>query len=168
MHPGWERSSAGRAFYKLFFLVGLDAVSTSEHADEEERYNLRSRTREIEESTATVAKQRALARTVARHRVYNLPYLSADRCWGPFLRAQSPPPPPGNDDDDLPVSDLNSSFDNADGKEQEESGNSTVMSPVEGPNQRHRRTFESSTQNHNDNLVQGEIIHLSLYSMESD
>ncbi|KAJ3916790.1 hypothetical protein F5877DRAFT_45868 [Lentinula edodes] len=107
MHPGWERSSAGRAFYKLFFLIGLDAVSTSGHADEEERYNLRSRTREIEESTATEAKQRALARTVARHRVYNLPYLSADRCWGPFLRAQSPPPPPDNDDDDHLVSGIN-------------------------------------------------------------
>ncbi|KAJ3909609.1 hypothetical protein F5879DRAFT_791312 [Lentinula edodes] len=107
MHPGWEHSSAGRAFYKLFFLIGLDAVSTSGHADEEERYNLRSRTREIEESTATEAKQRALARTVARHRVYNLPYLSADRCWGPFLRAQSPPPPPDNDDDDHLVSGIN-------------------------------------------------------------
>ncbi|KAF8830184.1 hypothetical protein HHX47_DHR2000655 [Lentinula edodes] len=154
MHPGWERSSAGRAFYKLFFLIGLDAVSTSGHADEEERYNLRSRTREIEESTATEAKQRALARTVARHRVYNLPYLSADRCWGPFLRAQSPPPPPDNDDDDHLVSGISSSFKNVDGKEQEEPENSTAMLPVEGPNHRHRRTFESSTQDHNDNLVQ--------------
>ncbi|KAJ3857123.1 hypothetical protein EV368DRAFT_30998 [Lentinula lateritia] len=131
MHPSWERSSAGRAFYKLFFLIGLDAVLTSEHADEEERYNLRSRTREIEESTATEAKQRALARTVARHRVYNLPYLSADRCWGPFLRAQSPPPPPDNDDDDLLVSGLNSSSKNVDGKDQEDESDTEEHSESE-------------------------------------
>ncbi|KAJ3882255.1 hypothetical protein F5051DRAFT_320188 [Lentinula edodes] len=121
MHPGWERSSAGRAFYKLFFLIGLDAVSTSEHADEEERYNLRSRTREIEESTATIEKQRALARTVARHRVYNLPYLSADRCWGPFLRAQSPPPPLDEDADPDYVPGVNQYHSESDTEEHSES-----------------------------------------------
>ncbi|KAJ3761449.1 hypothetical protein EV360DRAFT_37804 [Lentinula raphanica] len=98
MHPDWERSAAGRAFYKLFFLTGLHVNATSEHRDEEERYHLRSKTREIQQSSLTEAKQRAMARTVARHRVYNLPYLSAERCWGPFLPIGYSPPPP---DDEL-------------------------------------------------------------------
>ncbi|KAJ4490350.1 hypothetical protein J3R30DRAFT_3278280 [Lentinula aciculospora] len=99
MHPKWERSAAGRAFYKLLFLTGLHAGLKHEHTSGKERYNLRSKKRDDERLSVTEAKQRALARTVARHRVYNLPYLTEDRCWGPFLRAQSPPPSPDDEDD---------------------------------------------------------------------
>ncbi|KIK55583.1 hypothetical protein GYMLUDRAFT_47798 [Collybiopsis luxurians FD-317 M1] len=104
MRPDWERSAAGQAFYKLFFLSGFRGGSSNSD-DEirfEERYNLRSssaRMKEIEQSKMSEGNQRALARTVARHRVYHLPYLSHDRCWGPFMRANSPPPPIDEDGD---------------------------------------------------------------------
>ncbi|KAJ3716567.1 hypothetical protein C8R42DRAFT_678786 [Lentinula raphanica] len=128
MHPDWERSAAGRAFYKLFFLTGLHVNATSEHRDEEERYHLRSKTREIQQSSLTEAKQRAMARTVARHRVYNLPYLSAERCWGPFLPIGYSPPPP---DDELDSHTSGSETDK--GKAREISVEDPQATPAEEP-----------------------------------
>lgn len=84
MRPDWERSAAGRAFYKLFFLSGFRAVprrsNGEDKGDTDIGYNLRSsaaKKKALEETSLSEASQRAFARTVARHRVYNLPYLSS-------------------------------------------------------------------------------------------
>ncbi|KAF5392707.1 hypothetical protein D9757_000978 [Collybiopsis confluens] len=117
MRPDWERSDMGRAFYNLFFLSGFRVVSENLEEEEEEgveeRYRLRSSSlkqkKEAETSKMSESRQRELARTVARHRVYHLPYLSKERCWGPFLRANSPPPSVDKQDLTPPTSPLDKS-----------------------------------------------------------
>ncbi|KAF5349791.1 hypothetical protein D9758_010186 [Tetrapyrgos nigripes] len=90
LQPNWDYSNAGKAFHKLVFHTGFRALdpfisdeSSSLHSlhPASEFRNLLENT----EGTLTVEKQRSLARAAARRRVYHLPYLSADRCWGPFL-----------------------------------------------------------------------------------
>ncbi|KAF5350748.1 hypothetical protein D9758_010374 [Tetrapyrgos nigripes] len=53
------------------------------------QYELRSVTKRLEreaQARLEAVAQRRLACIVAQHRVYNMRYLSRDRCWGPFLR----------------------------------------------------------------------------------
>ncbi|KAJ3746437.1 hypothetical protein DFH05DRAFT_945388 [Lentinula detonsa] len=162
MHPGWELSAAGRAFYKLFFLTGLHPASALEHRNEEERYHLRSKRREVQDLAMSEAKQRALARTVARHRVYNLPYLSGDRCWGPFLPTHSPPP--SSDDDNVPSATASENG-KGKGKEKEalvaEDSHATL---VEDPKQRPKRKGRGRTADSSHDTTQGIV----QYYTESD
>ncbi|KAI3609799.1 hypothetical protein WG66_007627 [Moniliophthora roreri] len=105
-HAQWENTKAGRAFHHLLLQTGFQARPSdggeeeedSDQSENEHHYNLRSTSRRKHQdsneeefpSSPSAAKQRSLARVLARHRVYNLRYLSADRCWGP-LEVQVPP-----------------------------------------------------------------------------
>ncbi|ESK85286.1 hypothetical protein Moror_11335 [Moniliophthora roreri MCA 2997] len=100
-HAQWENTKAGRAFHHLLLQTGFQARPSdggeeeedSDQSENEHHYNLRSTSRRKHQdsneeefpSSPSAAKQRSLARVLARHRVYNLRYLSADRCWGPYL-----------------------------------------------------------------------------------
>ncbi|EEB91386.1 hypothetical protein MPER_10259, partial [Moniliophthora perniciosa FA553] len=100
-HAQWENTKTGRAFYHLLLQTGFHARPSDDSEDEEDsdqsenehHYNIRSTSKrkhpdgdeEDFPPSPSAAKQRSLARVLARHRVYNLRYLSADRCWGPNL-----------------------------------------------------------------------------------
>jgi len=70
LSPEWE-FNRGQRFYELFLKIGFRPYTPPNglHAD----------------AHISPGKQRALARTVARHRVYNMLYPSRARCWGPYL-----------------------------------------------------------------------------------
>ncbi|THU93470.1 hypothetical protein K435DRAFT_861468 [Dendrothele bispora CBS 962.96] len=66
----WEATNVGEQFYRLVLQTGFrphQAVTPDTN------------------SCSSPARQQALTRAVARHRVYNMLYPSASRCWGPFL-----------------------------------------------------------------------------------
>jgi hypothetical protein len=87
--PSWDYTEAGQAFYKLVFHTGFRPLL---RPSTEELLSLRSlqpaselRSLLDNSDVLTTERQRFLARAAARRRVYSLPYLSSDRCWGPFL-----------------------------------------------------------------------------------
>ncbi|KAL0068284.1 hypothetical protein AAF712_004671 [Marasmius tenuissimus] len=104
MDQDWEHTPTGKAFYRLVLHTGFQPVPDEDSDDEEEgsHYNLRSKKPPSPVDSAT---QRSLARTVARHRVYNLRYLSENRLWGPYLPMTPIPPRPADTEvETLPLS----------------------------------------------------------------
>ncbi|THV06337.1 hypothetical protein K435DRAFT_773301 [Dendrothele bispora CBS 962.96] len=90
LHPSWDYSEAGQAFYKIAFQTGFRPLSGRELPSNSSipSFPAHSDFKSLNKGEArilTSEKQRFLARAAARRRVYNLPFLSADRCWGPFL-----------------------------------------------------------------------------------
>ncbi|KAF9260392.1 hypothetical protein L218DRAFT_1002867 [Marasmius fiardii PR-910] len=89
LNDKWELTEEGRAFHRLVLQTGFQPM-TMTFADNAEGpgspYNLRSYAKKKElTDPISESDQRSLARNIARHRVYNLRYLSETRCWGPYL-----------------------------------------------------------------------------------
>jgi hypothetical protein len=76
----WELSEEGQLFHKLVFLNGsvpFTSVLTSSTPP----------TPSAEQELEQLSPELTTAMAFARSRVYNLRYLTPDRCWGPFLPA---------------------------------------------------------------------------------
>ncbi|KAJ7630508.1 hypothetical protein FB45DRAFT_915746 [Roridomyces roridus] len=75
--PEFEDTPEGQSFYKLAFLRGFVPSSVPEDDVGPSQRWLRS-------SAKGHHHEMALARALARTRVYNTKWLMAERCWGPF------------------------------------------------------------------------------------
>jgi hypothetical protein len=83
----WENSDEGRLFHKLVFLKGFIPAPIPSEAEVPD-WGALSRSpssTSTQSSQVSTAEQLAVAREMARTRVYNLRYLMPERCWGPFL-----------------------------------------------------------------------------------
>ncbi|KAL0577416.1 hypothetical protein V5O48_004582 [Marasmius crinis-equi] len=83
IEEAWEHTPVGKAFYHFVLQTGFVPMEDTDLDDTPTpTYYLRNTKIPTPVDTSD---QRILARTIARHRVYNLRYLSESRLWGPYL-----------------------------------------------------------------------------------
>lgn len=105
LENGWDATEEGQSFYKLVFMAGfIPSVSLSENSPR--KYNLRSSGPGAAGWSFDIQTQ--MARGIARSKVYNISYLTPDRCWGPFrpIASSEASTPDVEEDSDQPPDEL--------------------------------------------------------------